>query len=126
MEVKPVFMVLECTTVYAGTKKESIQGIWDFSNVFMNCMDIWAPKTGDSDLEVTPEEKIERDKFAAEIYHDKRVVGHAPKNLSKQFYHCKVVPSAVRWLANERIEGVLYGLVLYGSVCIWLRNPCQI
>ena len=23
----------------------------------MNYMDIWAPKTGDSDLEVTPEEK---------------------------------------------------------------------
>ena len=57
MEVKPVFMVLECTTVYPGTKKESIQRIWDFSNVFMNYMDIWAPKTGDSDLEVTPEEK---------------------------------------------------------------------
>ena len=54
MEVKPVFMILECTTVYPGTKKESIQRIWDFSNVFMNYMDIWAPKNGDSDLEVTP------------------------------------------------------------------------
>ena len=66
-------MVLECTTVYPGTKKESIQRIWEFSNVFMNYMDIWAPKTGDSDLEVTPEEKNEHDKFAAAIYHDKRL-----------------------------------------------------
>ena len=44
-------------------------------------MDIWAPKTGYSDLEVTPVEKNEHDKFAAAIYHDKRVVGHAPKKL---------------------------------------------
>ena len=57
MEEKPVFMVLECTTVDPGTKKESIQRTSDFSNVFLNYMDIWAPKTGDSDLEVTPEEK---------------------------------------------------------------------
>ena len=59
-------------------------------------MDIWAPKTGDSHLE----EKNEHDKFAAAIYHDKRVVGHAPKNSSKQFFsvfcHCQVVPLAVR------------------------------
>ena len=52
----------------------------------MNYMDIWEPKTGDSDLEVTPEEKNEHDMFVAAIYHDKRVEGHAPKNLSKQFY----------------------------------------
>ena len=50
-------MVLECTADDPETKKESIQRTWDFSNVFMNYMDIWAPKTGDSDLEVTPEEK---------------------------------------------------------------------
>ena len=65
----------------------------------MNYMDIWAPKTGDSDFEVTPEEKNEHDKFVAAIYHDKRVVENATKNLSKQFYqfcHCQVVPSAVR------------------------------
>ena len=59
----------------------------------MNYMDIWAPKTGDSDLEVTSEEKKEDDKFAAAIYHDKRVVGHAPKNLSKQFYQFLSLPS---------------------------------
>ena len=47
----------------------------------MNYMDIWAPKSADSDLEVTPEEKNEHDKCAAAFYHDKRVVGHAPKNL---------------------------------------------
>ena len=57
----------------------------------MNYMDIWAPKTGGSDLEVTPEEKNEHDKFA--IYHDKRVVWHAPKNLNKQFYHFLSLPS---------------------------------
>ena len=91
MGVKPVFLLLECTTVYPGTNKESIQRIWDFSNVFMNYMDIWAPKTGGSDLEVTPEEKNEHDKFAAAIYHDKRVVGHAPKNLNKQFYQFFVI-----------------------------------
>ena len=65
----------------------------------MNYMDIWAPKTGDSDLEVTPEEKTSMISFAAAIYHDKRVVGHIPKNLSKKFYqicHCQVVPLAVR------------------------------
>ena len=56
-------------------------------------MDIWTPKTGDSDLEVTPEENNEQDKFAAAIYHDKRVVGHAPKNLSKQFYQFLSLPS---------------------------------
>ena len=56
-------------------------------------MVIWAPRTGDSDLEVTPEEKNEHDKFAAAIYHDKRVVGHAPKNLSKQFYQFLSLPS---------------------------------
>ena len=95
MEVKSVFMVLECTTVYPGTKKESIQRILDFSNVFMNYMDIWAPKSGESDLEVTPEEKNEHDKCAAAIYHDKRVVRHAPKktNLSKQFYQFLSLPS---------------------------------
>ena len=49
-------------------------------------MDIWAPKTGDSDLEVTPDKKNQHDKFVAAIYHEKRVEGHAPKNLSKQFY----------------------------------------
>ena len=49
-------------------------------------MDIRAPKTGDSDLVVTPEEKSEHDKFAVAMYHDKRFVGHAPKNLSKPFY----------------------------------------
>ena len=81
MEVKPVFMLLKCTAVYPGTKKESIQRIWDFSNVFMNYMDTWAPKSGDSDLEVTPEEKNEQDNFVAAIYHDKRVEGHAPKKL---------------------------------------------
>ena len=43
--------------------------------------DIWAPKTGDSDLEVTPEEKNEHDKFVAVIYHDKRVERHAPKKI---------------------------------------------
>ena len=56
-------------------------------------MDIWAPKTGGSDLQVTPEEKNEHDKFVAAIYHDKRVVGHAPKNLSKQFYQFLSFPS---------------------------------
>ena len=45
----------------------------------MNYTDIWEPKTGDSDLEVTPEEKNEHDKFAAAIYHDKRVVGMLQK-----------------------------------------------
>ena len=80
MGVKPVFLVLECTTVYPGTKKETIQRILDFSNVFMNYMDIWAPKTGGSDLEVPPEEKNEHDNVVA-IYHDKRVVGHSPKKL---------------------------------------------
>ena len=60
----------------------------------MNYMDMWAPKTGDSDLEVvTPEEKNEHDKFASAIYHDKRVVGHAPKNSSKQFYQFLSLPS---------------------------------
>ena len=34
-------------------------------------MDIRAPKTGDSDFEVTTEEKNEHDKFVASIYHDK-------------------------------------------------------
>ena len=43
MEVKPIFMVLECTAVEPETKKESMERIWDFSNVFMNYMDIWAP-----------------------------------------------------------------------------------
>ena len=52
----------------------------------MNYMDIWAPKTGDSDLEVTPEEKNKHDMFVEAIYHDKRVEGHATKNLRKQFY----------------------------------------
>ena len=66
----------------------------------MNYMDIWAPKTGEK------KQTNEYDKFEAAIYHDKRDVAHAPKNLSKQW--------------------ILYGLVLYGSVCIWLRNPCQI
>ena len=33
-------------------------------------MDIWAPKTGDSDFEVTLEEENERDKFKVAIYHD--------------------------------------------------------
>ena len=93
MEVKPVFMVLECTTVYPGTKKESIQWILDFSNVFMNYMDFWAPKTGDSDLEVTPEEKNEHDKFPVAIYHEKIVVRHVPKNLSKPFYQFLSLPS---------------------------------
>ena len=37
-------------------------------------MDICAPKTGDSDLEVTPEENNEHDKFAAAIYHDKLTI----------------------------------------------------
>ena len=80
MEVKPVFMVLECTAVYPGTKKESIQRIWDFSNVFLNYMVIWAPTTWDS-------------KFVAAIYHDKKVEGQAPKNSSKQFYQFLSLPS---------------------------------
>ena len=54
-------------------------------------MDIWAPKSGDSDLEVTPEEKKEHDKLAAAIYHDKRAVGHAPKNLGKQILSVFVI-----------------------------------
>ena len=66
--------------------------ILDFSNVFMNYMDIWAPKTGDSDLEVTPEGKTStisvRQQFTMT-----RVVGHAPKNLSKQFYQFLSLPS---------------------------------
>ena len=33
-------------------------------------MDILAPKTGNSDLEVTREEKSEHDKFAVAMYHD--------------------------------------------------------
>ena len=45
-------------------------------------------------MEVTPEEKHEHYKFAAAIYHDKRVVGHAPKNLSKQFYQFLSLPSS--------------------------------
>ena len=56
-------------------------------------MDIWAPKTGDSDFEVTPEEKNEHDKFVAVIYHDKRVESHAPKKISKQFYQFLSLPS---------------------------------
>ena len=122
MGVKPVFLVLECTTVYPGTKNESIQIIWGFSNEFMDYMDIWAPKTGGSDLEVTPEENNEHDKFVVAIYHYKRVVGHIQKtwiNNFISFCHYQVVPSAVRWLANECIEGVLYGLVSYGSVSIY-------
>ena len=58
-------------------------------------IDIGAPKTGDIDLEVTPEEeKNEHDKFAVAIYHDKRVVGHAQKkHLSKPFYQFLSLPS---------------------------------
>ena len=33
-------MVLECIAVDPETRKESIQRTWDFSNVFMNYMDI--------------------------------------------------------------------------------------
>ena len=44
-------------------------------------------------MEVIPEEKNEHDKFAAAIYHDKRFVGHATKNLSKQFYQFLSLPS---------------------------------
>ena len=33
------------------------------------------------------QKKNEHVKFAEAIYHDKRFVGHAPKNLSKPFYH---------------------------------------
>ena len=66
----------------------------------MNYMDIRVPKTGDSDFEVTPEEKNEHDKFVAAIYHDKRVVENAKKNTLVNnfisFCHCQVVPSAVK------------------------------
>ena len=55
-------------------------------------MDILAPKTGDIGLEVTPEEKMEHE-FAVAIYHEKRVVGHAPKNLNKPFYQFLSLPS---------------------------------
>ena len=61
-----------------------------------NYMDIRAPKTGDSDFEVTPEEKNEHDKFVAAIYHDKRVVENAKKswvNNFMSFCHCQVKPS---------------------------------
>ena len=56
-------------------------------------MDIRAPKTRDNDFEVTPEEKNEHDKFVAAIYHDKRVVENAKKNLCKQFYQFLSLPS---------------------------------
>ena len=45
MEVKPVFMVLI---------KEDTFIINCFVRSYHAYMDIWAPKTGDSDLEVTP------------------------------------------------------------------------
>ena len=66
MELKPVYIcgIRIHHGLSGNTKKESIQRIWDFSNVFMN-MDIWALKTGDSDSEVTPEEKNKQFKFAA-------------------------------------------------------------
>ena len=93
MEVKPVFMVLECNAVYPGTKKESIQRIWDFSNVFMNYMDIWAPKLETVIWKLHQKKKNEHDKFVAAIHHDKRVEGRDPKNLSKQFYQFLLLPS---------------------------------
>ena len=74
-------------------------------------MDIWAPKAGNSDLEITPEEKSERDKFAVAIYHDKRFVGHDPKNLSKPFDQFMSLPrcSISCEVTGKRVNGG-YGL----------------
>ena len=56
-------MVLECTAVDPETKKESI--------ATKNWRQLFGSYT---------RRKNEHDKFAAAIYHDKRVLGHGPKN----------------------------------------------
>ena len=56
-------------------------------------MNIWNPKLGDNDVEVKHEVNNEHDRFAIAIFHNKRIVGHLPKNLSKFFYQFLSLPN---------------------------------
>ena len=67
MEVKPVFMVLECPTVYHINQRRHIRYQLFCSRLPRLHGLLWASKTGDNDLEVTAEEKNEHDKFALAI-----------------------------------------------------------
>ena len=61
MEVKPVFMVLECTTVYPGTKKECIYELHGYLGT-KNWRQWFGSYT---------RRKNGHDKCATAIYHDK-------------------------------------------------------
>ena len=87
-------------------------------------MDIWDPKIGDTDVDVKHEEEDEHDRYAIAIFHNKRVVGHAPKNFCKLFYHFLLLPGCsigVEVTGKRVNRGSGYGMEI--PVCYRITGP---
>ena len=76
-------------------------------------MDIWKSKVGDENFCLKSENENQHDKFAVAIVLEERIVGHAPKNLSKIFHQCRKIPNCtIGYKVTEKPvnRGAGYGL----------------